>query len=564
MLEEINIKNLGVIQEAHLPFTKGLNVITGETGAGKTMVLTALGLLLGRKSDSAMVRHGASSLTAEGCWYVSDYPVIAEMVESVGGELEEGQLFINRSVTSEGKSKAVVGGRATPASLLANIGDNLVSIHGQSDQIRLKNVNAQREALDKYACKDLKELLSSYVVSYESWKKLNKTLEDVKNNMASRQREFEELTEAVEKISVVSPSRGEDEELKADIERLMNVENIRSGMEAASLSMSNDEFDSKDLLELLNIVLKSLKDVEEFDSKISEMVTTAESIKISVNDLAHQISSYLDSIDGDQIVMLNQSQERLSAVNSLIRRYGGSLDSVLDYFESAGERLLELDPSNNNVEALEAELGKVFEEMKKLAEEIHDVRLTAGENLANAVNSELKGLAMGGSTFVIEVEKTDSYSTYGADNINFLLSPHPNAIPRPLGKGASGGELSRIMLALEVVLADPEATPTFVFDEVDSGVGGASAIEIGKRLAILAKQTQVIVVTHLPQVAVFADNHLRVLKNSGDDFIATDVVQLSEEDRVSEIARMLSGLSESDSGQAHAKEMIDKANQFKA
>ena len=564
MLEEIRVKNLGVIEEACLPFNKGLNVITGETGAGKTMVLTALGLLLGRKGDVGMVRHGSNGLNVEGRWMLDGHDEIVELVENVGGDVEDGLLYVNRSVTPDGKSRAVVGGRGTPLTQMLPIGDTLVSIHGQSDQIRLKNPNVQREALDKYAGEALKTVLEKYSVKFDEWRRLSKTVDDVRNNMASRQREFEELKEAVEKIAPIAPERGEDVLLKETIERLMNVETIRSGVEAASYAMTNDDFETKDLLELVSAIAKSLQEVAEYDSKLSEMVEDANNLKIVAGDLSYKISSYLDSVDGDQLAELNQAQERLASLNSLARRYGGGdLDTVVEYFETAETRMVELDPENSDLETLEAELASIFAELEVLGDEAHNLRKSAGQRLAAAVNEELKGLAMGGSTFVVNVEKEGKYYSYGVDSIAFLISPHPNAEPRPLSKGASGGELSRIQLALELILADPEATPTFVFDEVDSGIGGATAIEVGKRLAQLASMSQVIVVTHLPQVAVYGDNHLRVLKSSDEDFVSTDVVQLTEDDRVGEIARMLSGLSDSDSGQAHAKEMLDNAEAFK-
>lgn len=564
MLEEIRVKNLGVIQEACLPFTKGLNVITGETGAGKTMVLTALGLLLGRKSDANMVRHDSESLNVEGTWDISKHEEIVEAVENLGGDVEEGTLYVNRSVSKEGKSRAVVGGRNTPLTQAQPVGDTLVSIHGQSDQIRLKNPNAQREALDKYAGENLTQVLKEYIIKYEEWRSLTKTVDDIKNNMAARQREYEELKEAVEKIAPINPERGEDTALKETISRLMNVETIRASMQETSYLLSNDEYETKDLTELAAMLVKKLQEITEFDPKITNILEEANNLKTIADELSYQVSSYLDSIDGDQLAELNHAQERLASLNSIARRYGGgNLDTVVEYFENAETRMAELDPENSDLETMEAKLATVSQELETLSNKVTTLRTNAAKLLTEAVNEELKGLAMGGSSLVINITPTGKYYSYGSDDVTFLLTPHPNASPQPLNKGASGGELSRIMLALEVVLADPESTPTFVFDEVDSGVGGASAIEVGKRLAKLASQTQVIVVTHLPQVAVYADNHLRVLKTSSTDFVSTDVVQLSEEERVEEIARMLSGLSESESGQAHAKEMLNKADSYK-
>lgn len=563
MLEEIVIKDLGIIKDATLTFKPSLNIITGETGAGKTMVLSALGLLLGRRSDSSIVRNGALQSSVEGCFYIKNNPVVAGIIDEAGGNIEDGQLYINRTVFNDGRSKASAGGKGTPASVLTAVGDVLVSIHGQSDQVRLKSSTSQREAVDGYNKAFMTPVLDAYKEAYRDWKKSNDELEDVKNNMFAREREFEELSKAIDDISKVEPVSGEDEKLKNDAERLSNVEVLKEATVNALNKLSTEEWDVVDASSLVNDVCKILDNVSSFDKSMAELSEKAETIKSLLLDLVGELSGYLENIDVDALEELNYVQERRAAIASLIRRYGPTLDDVIQLYTEGIERVESLNPKNNNVELLEDKTAKLFTVLEEKSKLLTEARTANAKAIADSINAELKGLAMGGSQVIINVEPAASYTLNGKDEVAFLLKGHANSEARPISKGASGGELSRIMLALELVLADPESTATFIFDEVDSGVGGASAIEIGKRLARLAKDAQVIVVTHLPQVAVFADNHMRVLKTSNDEFVSTDVSVLSEEETVDEIARMLSGIGDSETGQAHAKEMIEIANTFK-
>lgn len=563
MIEQINIRDLGVISDASLNFTKGLTCITGETGAGKTMVLTALSLLLGKRSDSGLIRHGAFQTSVEGCWYIPNSAQVLKMVEEIGGDCEDGQLFINRTVHTDGKSKAVVGGKATPASSLNAIGEHLVAIHGQSDQIRLKSPVAQREALDRYAGKTLVTALEAYSNLYTQWKHLTKEIDDIRNNQLARQREFEDLQVFVKDYEKVTPERNEDETLRIETDKLSNLEGIQEAASAAMQLLSSDDYDALDLSNLIGELAKHLLSVAEFDPELAKMADDAENLKSSIMDLSSTLSSYISSIDLDALTNLNQMHDRRAAINSLIRKYGTTLDDVIDSYERSSARMEELNPENSNLDVLREKLVELETQLATAAKTVYDLRVSAAERLCTAVTNELAGLAMGGSSLVINVSYTGTYTSTGADDIQFLLKHNGGGVAKPLGQGASGGELSRIMLSLELVLADPTTTPTFVFDEVDSGVGGSTAIEIGKRLASLAKTAQVIVVTHLPQVAAFADNHLRVLKTSGDDFISTDVSQLVDDEKVKEIARMLSGLDSSDTGTAHAVELLTFADNYK-
>lgn len=564
MIEEIYIRDLGVIQEARLSFGPGLTVITGETGAGKTMVLSALGLLLGERSDTSSIRRGQDQAFVEGRWFLKNNTdaaaQVSERLAEAGVELSEGELILNRSVSSEGRGRASVSGKAAPINLLSELGEKLVVVHGQSDQIRLKSAVAQREALDQFA--GVAALLNEYQMHFQSWKSASAQLEEIQSALDARALEAQELRASVVELEAADPQPGEDQELTDKANRLTHVEELRIAASAAHEAISSESFDgATDAIGLIGVARRALEQVAAHDPELEKIAESLKQLGYQLNDASAEISGYLDGLDGDSARVLESIQERRAVLNTLLRKYGPTLDDVIKFRETASDRLLELDSSSDQIEKLTAQVEHSLSQVTAAAENLSSVRKSAAERLADQVTAELAALAMSGSTLVVDVAKAAEFGPFGKDQISIQLSSYPGAEPRPLGKGASGGELSRIMLAIEVVLAQTEQAPTFIFDEVDAGVGGAAAIEVGRRLAMLAKQAQVIVVTHLAQVAAFANQHLRVLKNSTDEFTATDVVALSNEDRVNELARMLSGMPESDSGRTHAAELLEKAHQ---
>lgn len=555
MINEIYIRDLGVIREARLPFKPGLNVLTGETGAGKTMVLTALGLLLGERSDAAAVRFGSNQALVEGRW--SGLPSgVATRVQDAGATLEDDELLANRTVSNEGKSRASLGGVSVPVGLLGEIGNQLVVVHGQSDQIRLKSAAAQREALDLFA--QIFELLADYREQYNSYKKAEQNLNLVLSNKAANAAELSDLLSDLEEIEKIAPKPGEDVELADLANRLSNVEALRAAAVTAHEALSSEQ-DQPDVNLLIAAARRSLEQQSSNDSTLNELAQRLQELGYQAADVAGQLASYIASLDGDSELSLDEIQSRRAQLNVLLRKHGPTLENVFEFSEAASKRVLELDDSDERVEQLRAEIASSLSLASKLAEEISTRRLEAAVRLSNEVNQELAGLAMAGAQLVVEVTAQEDLGPHGKDQVSLMLRSYAGSEPRPISKGASGGELSRIMLALEVVLAKGLTTPTFIFDEVDAGVGGAAAIEVGKRLARLSKDAQVIVVTHLAQVAAFADNHLRVLKSSAGDVTESDVETLSGEAREAELARMLSGLSDSATAREHAIELMSLA-----
>lgn len=562
MISDITISNLGVISEARLPLGPGLTVVTGETGAGKTMVVTALGLLLGDRADSGRVRQGSSATWVEGRFVLTSDSPVRGRVEEVGAVIEDDELVVAREVQSEGRSRAVVGGRTTPVSTLSDIAAHLVVIHGQSDQIRLKSESAQREALDRFAGAPLQETLREYQAAFAHYRDVDRRLVDLQRDTDGRAAEAQELRQAMADIDAVAPEPGENLALGETIERLSNSEDLRAAAAFAknALAAESGAVDSQDVQMLIDQALKSLDRVVGFDPALEGIRATLAEASYQVAEVTTSLAGYLAGLEGDGGLNLEASHERLATINQLIRRYGPTLDDVLTLSRTGSDRLLELDRDGDTLEELTSEAAISLQRAGELATELTEKRHAAATRLAQAVTAELSALAMPNASLHVAVSDGGSLTTHGRDHVALLLAPHPGADAVALGKGASGGELSRVMLALEVVIAGSDPVPTFVFDEVDAGVGGASALEIGRRLDVLAQSSQVIVVTHLAQVAAFANNHLRVVKDTDGQVTTSSVVVLEGEERVSELARMLGGMADSQTALSHARELIEKTH----
>lgn len=578
MFEEIRINSLGVIDSSTLELGLGLTVITGETGAGKTMVVTALGLLLGGRADAGAVRRGAANARVEGVVNAESLPDFLTAVAEQGGEAEDDRVVLARNISAEGRSRAWVGGAGVPASRLAAVTEPLVAVHGQSDQHRLLKASAQREALDRFAGLELAEVA---VRHRETWTRLaavEKTLHEVVTSARERALEADQLRYALEEIERVAPQPGEDVELAAEESRLGFADTLRLAAETAREALSSDE-ENPDALGTASAARAALEGVREHDPEAAALADRLAEMTYLLSDLAADVASYASRLETDP-VRLAVVSERRSALIGLTRKYGDTIDEVLDWSGTAATRLLELDDTDERVEALRQERRELRAELGKHAAELSRLRSEAAARLAGAVSDELTLLAMPHATLTIQISQQEvpasdvddetrgvvevdgrhlRCTAYGVDDVEFLLAANAGMNPRPLDKGASGGELSRVMLAVEVVLAATTTVPTFVFDEVDSGVGGRAAIEIGRRLALLARNAQVLVVTHLPQVAAFADRHIVVAKSSDGTVTTSGLRTLAEDERERELSRMLAGLDDSDTALAHARELIETA-----
>lgn len=568
MIEELSIRDLGVIADAKLEFSKRFTVVSGETGAGKTMVLTALGLLLGDRADSARVRLGAESTHVEGRWYLGDDAELDVVRQSIAAQMDEagvvfdGELILSRQVSNEGRSKAVANGRAIPVSMLSELGVHLVVVHGQADQQRLKSPAAQREALDSYGGVELAAIAGEYGKAYAEWLQVERELVSLRKHGAEYAIEFERLMQDLEAIEQLSPTEGEFAQLTELAERLENLDAIRNAVQGAHEAVTNSGFgEAADAISLLGFARKSLEAVASSDAEVARLVERLHEILGNVSEVATDLSRIGSRLEGDLELSLDEIQSRRAKFIALGRRLDVEPDELLQHSKLLSERVLKLDSSDAAMAALEDRLEELRRKAEGLAIEISDRRVKLAADLEVDVTAELAGLAMANSRLVVQVQRGRELRAWGLDEVSIMLGA-PGSEPRALGKGASGGELSRIMLAIEVVLAKNVQSPTFIFDEVDAGVGGAAAIEIGRRLARLAKQAQVIVVTHLAQVAAFADRHIRVLKSIDGGITSSGINALiSEDERLTELARMLSGLSDSSAARENAAELVALARQ---
>jgi DNA repair protein RecN (Recombination protein N) len=563
-LEEISIRNLGAIEQSHLELGRGLNVLTGETGAGKTMILTALNLVLGGKSDSSLVRHGADRLMATAHFSLPKSE--QSSFEDVGAEVEDGSVIISRTVSADGKSKALCGGIAVPAGTLVELTSSLIEIHGQSANSQIVKTARQRELLDRFGGSEIAKSLASYQEDFQIYGALKERLSALKASASKRDGEIAELQEFVAAWNKLKASRGECSATADEINRLSSVEDLRI---ASSGALANLDGEESGALTSLHSARRFLEAAKGKDSKLEEIADRiAESLFI-LDDASTDLASYATSLEADPD-RLNVLQERKAELNSFLKRWAGAgepdeeLILLAAKAKSAKEAIADLQGGDERTAEIEAELIAAKKSLLDSAKKLSTARNKAAVTLSSEVTNEIKALAMPHTQFFAEVVTPDysgtlkesDFTVLGCDEISMQIQGQIDGPKIALGKGASGGEMSRIMLALEVVIAKSHPVGTYIFDEVDAGVGGKAAIEVGKRLHALSQNAQVIVVTHLPQVAAWADTHFLVSKSSDGTIVASGVTRLSDSARVEEIARMLAGLEGSSSAREHAAELL--------
>ncbi|MEU0389728.1 DNA repair protein RecN [Streptomyces chartreusis] len=568
----MRIRSLGVIDDAVVELSPGFTAVTGETGAGKTMVVTSLGLLLGGRADPALVRIGAGKAVVEGRITVPDDATAAVRAEEAGAELDDGALLISRTVSAEGRSRAHLGGRSVPVGVLAELADELVAVHGQTDQQGLLKLSRQRQALDRYAGDAVAVPLAKYGEAYKRLRAVSAELDEITTRARERAQEADMLRYGLDEIAAVEPRAGEDVELAEEAERLGHAEALASAAAVAHAALAGNPEDPEgvDAGTLVAGAQRALDAVRSHDPALAALADRIGEIGILLRDAAGDLAGYADDLDADPL-RLAAVEERRAALTGLTRKYGEDIAAVLAWAERGAARLTELDGDDERIGELTAERDALRAELGGLAQALTDARTEAAERFAAAVTAELASLAMPHARVSFDIRQTEdpegvevggrpvAYGPAGADEVELLLAPHPGAPPRPIAKGASGGELSRVMLAVEVVFAGTDPVPTYLFDEVDAGVGGKAAVEIGRRLARLAKTAQVVVVTHLPQVAAFADRQLLVEKTNDGSVTRSGVKVLEGEERVRELSRMLAGQEDSETARAHAEELLAAA-----
>ena len=563
-LEEISIRNLGIIDTSSLELSKGLNVLTGETGAGKTMILTALSLLLGAKSDSSLVRHGSERLVTSATFSIPQ-SLIAQ-IHDLGGLVEDGSLILTRSVSSDGKSKATASGATVNASTLGEITEPLIAIHGQSANTQIVKSVRQRELLDLFAGTSLQTVLVEYQEIFNIYNEMKAKLKALVTNASARDSQIADLELLAKQWSMLKPTRNEFASVDDEIRKLASVEDLRIAASGASSAIGEED---AGVLTVLGKARKYLEAAKGKDQALDEIAANVAESFFLIDDAHAALVSYLSSLEADPS-RLDYLQERKSALVAFVKKWGGSgsvddeMAEIATRVKSAKEMIADLNGGQDRIAELESEIKVVKGKLLTSAKKVSAARVAAAGKLSDSVSAEIAGLSMPHTRFYADVLSPDyegslkesDFTITGCDEILMSIQAHKDGPKVALGKGASGGEMSRIMLALEVVIAASAPVGTYIFDEVDAGVGGKAAIEVGRRLHALSEHAQVIVVTHLPQVAAWADRHFVVAKDSDGQIVQSGVSQLDEQARVTEIARMLAGLDESESAQEHAAELL--------
>ncbi|PRY63815.1 DNA replication and repair protein RecN [Knoellia remsis] len=559
MLQEIRIQDLGVIDESVIELGPGLTVLTGETGAGKTMVVTSLGLLLGARADSGLVREGADRAVVEGVFDVAADTPAALRAGEAGGDVDDGLVLV-RTVNAEGRSRAHVGGRSAPVGVLGELGEHLVAVHGQADQWRLRRPEEHRELLDAFGGKAVGGARTAYESVYAAHAAAVSELETLRAAERERAQELDLLRRGLERIEALEPQPGEDAALRVEDERLSHAEELRSGSaEAQAVLTGGDDVDAGSddgVMGALARARAALTPVSGNDPELAALEQRLVDVSHLVTELASDLAGYVADVDLDP-GRLEFVQQRRAELTDLTRSYGDTVDDVLAWGERAARRVLDLENADERIVELEQDVERLSAERVELAAALTGARRTAADALGASIGEELSHLSMGSAQVVVDVRDAGRLGPHGGDEVEIGLAANVGSSPRSVTKAASGGELSRVMLAIEVATArEVGSVPTFVFDEVDAGVGGKAALDVGARLARLAESSQVIVVTHLAQVAAHADHHLVVAKSDDGQVTRSGVRRVSGGDRVDELARMLSG-TVTDAAREHARDLLE-------
>ena len=562
MIDELRISNLGVIAQAHVTFGEHMSVVTGETGAGKTMTVTALQMLMGEKVDPARVRVGADKAVVEGTFILSASSPAVKIVQDAGGDVEPGpsedtvSLILARHISAHGRSRAFAGGHLVPARVLSRCAQHMITLHGQADQLRLRSLAAQRAALDTYGGGELSKELAAYTQAWNRLVQAREEYEDFVHHAQKISTERMAMRMLLERVDSVKPHIGEEDQLKEEAARLSNVQTLRESMACARAALSNDQ--GSGALEMIAQAREQLSSTH--DRSIEALADQLADVDSIVADVYENVSEQLDHLSDDP-ERLEAIQQRRAQLRAVERELGMSVAEMLEQAQVARRELDESYDLSQRKEQLMKAVHMAQEKARAQAHRLHACRQEAAQRLSQAVNEELSGLYMKNAVFSATAIQREELTSWGMDEVHFLLTPHAGAEAHELSRVASGGEMSRIMLAIEVQLASRNGMDghTFIFDEIDAGIGGEAGLAVGRRLAKLGQQTQVLCVTHLPQVAAYAHNHIVVEKLNDDHGALTNVHHVSGDSRLAELARMLSGHAESEAARLHASELLASA-----
>ena len=571
MINDLRIQNIGVIEDVSLEMSNGFTVLTGETGAGKTMILTAFQMIIGEKVDSSLVRANEKSALVEAFIKVPQDKELRQRLEELDVAIEDDGTQISRTIAREGRGKIILGGRSVPSATLEEITQSSITIHGQGDQVLLNKSSFQRQLLDQFAGDEHLANLVKYQDLYSKYIETKKKLEELKKAGGQNALRIAQLQESVKELNDAQLEVDEEVSITERINLINNSEDIFESLALADKLLNGAEDGTTSVTSQLNQARKALDTAAAKSERISSLRDQISNLEIEVSTLARDVNRDLASLDRDPAT-IDKLESRRALIKKLLTKYGPTSKDALENIKKFTEELATIEDLPSAIESVEKEIQMQLSELAISAQKIHDSRVDSSTKISLAIEKELKSLSMPNADFKVRIETSEDqaglkikvdknethlhFDNYGVDQISFEFSANPGQPLRPISKVASGGEMSRIMLAIELVFSKSGASKTMIFDEVDAGIGGAAAIEVGKRLKALAKIHQIVVVTHLPQVAAFADKHLKVEKSASGNITTSSVMELDSGARVTEIARMMAGIQDSASALEHARELL--------
>ncbi|MBE7015855.1 MAG: DNA repair protein RecN [Ruminococcaceae bacterium] len=541
MLINLDIKNIALIEQISLEAEKGMTVLTGETGAGKSIIIDAVNLLIGSRTNKGLVRYGTDKARVSGIF--TSNKEVENILFELGIDTED-DIIISRDITSDGKSVCRINGAVTPQSTLKTVGEHLINIHGQQDNQALLNPSKHIDFLDSYAKTDL----TNYQQVYSLLLTKRKELAELSKNEDDRVFKIDSLLYQLSEIGEAHLIPGEKTELSAEKNILVNAEKITLAINDARQCL----YEESSAYDQLSASISSLESIAGYDTSIDSILEKLRDALYAVEDGVHELRRIADKIEYDEN-RLNEIEERLDLISKLEKKYGGSIEAVLEYEKNAAQTLEQLENADENIEALKKEIQNLEKELQKESEKITDYRKKYALILQNEIESSLKELDMPNVKFAVSITSSE-YTAQGADTVEFMICPNAGELLKPLAEIASGGELSRVMLAIKSILAD--GADTLIFDEIDTGVSGNAALKIAKKLKKLSEKKQVICISHQPQLASVADNHIKIKKVQKENRTVTNLSVLSHDERIKEIARIIDGDEYTETAIAHAKEML--------
>ena len=571
MINDLRIQNIGVIEDVSLEMSAGFTVLTGETGAGKTMILTAFQMVIGEKVDNNLVRANEKTAVVEAFIQVPNDKNIRARLEELDIAIEDGGTQLSRTIAREGRGKIILGGRSVPSATLEEITQSSITIHGQGDQVLLNKPNYQRELIDQFAGQEHLKMLQNYQELYAKYVETRKRLEELNKAGSQNALRISQLQESLKELTEANLEIDEEITITERINLINNSEDIFESLALADKLLNGGEDSSGSISSQINSARKALDAAAAKSDRIASLRDQISNLEAEISNVASDVNRDLSSLDRDPAT-IDKLESRRALIKKMLTKYGPTSKDALANIQIFQNQLLDIEDLPAAIENVEKEIKTILKELSIKAQILHDTRIESALNISKAIEKELTSLSIPNAKFQVSVETNEDpqglqitisgkdhlllFDNHGVNQISFEFSANPGQPLRPITKVASGGEMSRIMLAVELVFSQNVAAKTMIFDEVDAGIGGAAAIEVGKRLKALAQHHQIVVVTHLPQVAAFADKHLKVEKSATGNVTTSSVTELDQNARVTEIARMMAGIEDSASALEHARELL--------